>query len=111
MRLRASYAPEVKRSTLVHELGHRHLWQLEERLEDVDGHQTLYLFLDRVWQDVWGTEFAVDRMRTESEWRANYDYAAAWDWASSLDDAERNSLWNRLLELNGFTTSCRSLTD
>ncbi len=30
MRLRATYADETKMSTLVHELGHRHLWQLEE---------------------------------------------------------------------------------
>ena len=28
MQLRASYSRAVKESTLVHELGHRHLWQL-----------------------------------------------------------------------------------
>ena len=37
MRLRASYIRRVKQSTLVHELGHRHLWQLVERLDDENG--------------------------------------------------------------------------
>ena len=41
MGLRASYDLDVKRATLVHELGHRHLWQLAERHDDVDGHKTL----------------------------------------------------------------------
>src|SRR6188508_3577479 len=52
MSLRASYGLDVKRATLVHELAHRHLWQLTQRLDDVDGHHTLYLILDRVWADV-----------------------------------------------------------
>jgi hypothetical protein len=101
MGLRASYDLDVKRSTLVHELGHRHLWQLAERLDDVDGHKTLYLVLDRVWADVWGEAFAAERVRGESSWRASYDYAAAWSWASSLTVDERSRLWNRLLAMNG----------
>lgn len=106
MRLRASYAPEVKQSTLVHELGHRHLWQLEERLEEVDGHKTLYLVLDLVWEDVWGKAFAEERVRDESDWQANYDYAEAWIWARSLDANERTQLWNELLLLNGISDNC-----
>ena len=101
MGLRASYDLDVKRATLVHELAHRHLWQLTERLDDVDGHRTLYLILDRVWADVWGEEFAAERVRTESTWRASYDYAAAWAWARALTVDERGVLWNRLLALNG----------
>jgi hypothetical protein len=100
MGLRASYDLDVKRATLVHELGHRHLWQLAERLADVDGHRTLYLILDRVWADVWGEEFAAARVRGEATWRASYDYAAAWEWARSLTIDERGVLWNRLLALN-----------
>ncbi len=106
MRLRASYARGIKQSTLVHELGHRHLWQLEERLEELDGHRTLYLILDRVWADVWGEEFAEARVRDESSWQAEYDYAAAWSWVRSLDTAERVRLWNRLLEMNGRPADC-----
>ncbi len=101
MGLRASYVADVKRATLVHELGHRHLWQLTERLDTVDGHRTLYLVLDRVWADVWGEEFAAERIRTESSWRASYDYAAAWSWARALTIDERGVLWNRLLTMNG----------
>lgn len=100
MGLRASYDLDVKRATLVHELGHRHLWQVTERLDDVDGHQTLYLFLDRVWADVWGEEFAAERIHGESSWAASYDYAAAWDWARKMTLDERSRLWNRLLAMN-----------
>jgi hypothetical protein len=109
MRLRATYVQDAKQSTLLHELGHRHLWQLVERLDDVDGHKTLYLVLDRVWADVWGEEFAENRIRGESDWRAEYDYAAAWAWARSLTIAERARLWNELLAMNGFPGRCNSL--
>ena len=101
MALRASYDLDVKRATLVHELAHRHLWQLTQRLDDLDGHRTLYLVLDRVWADVWGEPFAVERVRTESSWHAEYDYAAAWAWARALTIDERSALWNRLLAMNG----------
>lgn len=108
MRLRASYSSDVKRSTLVHELGHRHLWQLVERLEYLDGHRTLYLVLDRVWAEVWGEAFARERIGTESGWNAEYDYASAWDWALSLPTVERDRLWARLLDMNGFSADCRA---
>ena len=100
MSLRASYGLDVKRATLVHELAHRHLWQLTERLDDLDGHHTLYLILDRVWADVWGQEFAAARVRGESTWNATYDYAAAWTWARKLSVDQRGVLWNRLLTMN-----------
>jgi hypothetical protein len=110
MRLRASYPDDVKKSTLVHELGHRHLWQLAERLDDVDGHKTLFLVLDQVWADVWGEDFAAARVRVESTWDASdYDYAAAWAWARSLQPAERARLWNQLLARNGFRADCDGL--
>jgi hypothetical protein len=106
MQLRASYVRAVKQATLVHELGHRHLWQLAERLDGVDGHMTLFLILDRVWAEVWGEDFAADRVRGESDWRASYDYGAAWQWALSLGREERARLWNDLLRKNGFSANC-----
>lgn len=109
MRLRAGYFRAVKESTLVHELGHRHLWQLSQRLEGIDGHRTLYLILDRVWADVWGEQFARDRIRDESAWAARYDYASAWRWSRALGAQERRRLWNRLLAINGFP-SCRTVS-
>ena len=105
MRLRASYARKIKQSTLVHELGHRHLWQLVERLDDVDGHMTLYLVLDEVWADVWGEEFAENRVQGESGWHERY--ADAWTWARSLGPEERAQLWNKLLTMNGFNSCDR----
>ncbi len=109
MQLRATYARAVKQATLVHELGHRHLWQLAERLDGVDGHMTLYLVLDRVWATVWGEDFAAERIRTESEWRASYEYGRAWQWARGLESGERARLWNELLMRNGFAGNCNGL--
>ena len=111
MQLRATYARAVKQATLVHELGHRHLWQLAERLEGIDGHMTLYLVLDRVWAEVWGPDFAAQAIANESDWRTSYDYGEAWQWARSLDSAERIRLWNELLLRNGFAGSCDNLAD
>jgi hypothetical protein len=106
IQLRATYPEKTKMATLVHELGHRHLWQLENRLEDVDGHQTLYLILDRVWADVWGEAFAAESVAVESQWFTDYDYAGAWSWARALSDEERAELWNKLLAINGFDSPC-----
>jgi len=74
---------------------------LTERLDDLDGHRTLYLVLDRVWADVWGEEFATERVQGESSWRASYDYAAAWAWVREMTPDQRSVLWNRLLAMNG----------
>jgi hypothetical protein len=100
MGLRSSYDLDTKRATLVHELGHRHLWQLTKRLDGVDGHRTLYLVLERVWAEVWGEDFAAARVRAESSWQASYDYAKAWEWSRALTIDERGFLWNRLLAMN-----------
>jgi hypothetical protein len=111
MQLRASYDRAVKQATLVHELGHRVLWQLTRRLDGVDGHMTLDLVLDRVWAYVWGEEFAERRIRDESVWRASYDYGAAWRWARSRGREERVRLWNELLIKNGFPGGCNGSLD
>ena len=109
MQLRATYPSVIKQSTLAHELGHRHLWQLARRYPEIDGHRTLYLVLDLVWADVWGENFAAEAIRHESDWDADYDYAAAWKWARSLNPDERSRLWNGLLVLNGFPAGCTGL--
>jgi hypothetical protein len=109
MQLRASYARAVKQSTLVHELGHRHLWQLAKRIDGIDGHQTLFLVLDRVWSRVWGETFAEASIARESSWLSSYDYGAAWAWSRALGSRDRELLWQRLLALNGFDTSCARL--
>jgi hypothetical protein len=50
---------------------------------------------------VWGEPFSAERVRTESGWHAEYDYAGAWEWARALSIDERSALWNRLLAMNG----------
>jgi hypothetical protein len=111
MQLRASYVRAVKQATLVHELGHRVLWQLRKRLDGVDGHMTLDLVLDRVWAYVWGEKFAEERIRDESRWSASYDYGAAWRWTRALGRDERERLWNELLIKNGFPGGCNGSLD
>ncbi|HUQ53556.1 MAG TPA: hypothetical protein VM692_15120 [Gammaproteobacteria bacterium] len=108
MQLRATYARAVKQATLVHELGHRHLWQLTQRLDGVDGHMTLFLVLDRVWAEVWGEDFAEQQIRVESNWEASYDYGKAWQWARGLGKNERARLWDQLLAKNGLAGCGRS---
>jgi hypothetical protein len=111
MQLRASYTRSMKQGTLVHELGHRHLWRLNERLAGIDGHMTLYLVLDEVWARVWGEQFAKERIAQESAWRASYDYERAWKWSRSLARAERVRLWNELLVRNGLPGECTALLE
>jgi hypothetical protein len=106
MQLRATYGRAVKQGTLVHELGHRHLWQLAQRLDGIDGHMTLFLVLDRIWAQVWGEDFAAQRIQTESAWDASYDYGQAWQWARALGPTERTRLWNELLVANGLPGGC-----
>ncbi|HEU4618225.1 MAG TPA: hypothetical protein VFV10_09295 [Gammaproteobacteria bacterium] len=111
MQLRATYPRDLKEATLVHELGHRHLWQLVKRLDALDGHETLDLVLDLVWADVWGQRFAKDSVARESRWDGGYDYRAAWSRARSLSAKERARLWNELLALNGFPPACKGIAD
>jgi hypothetical protein len=58
MRLRASYQPDEKKGTLVHELGHRMNSQLKVRPQDLDEHRLLFLYLYDLYVDLYGKEFA-----------------------------------------------------
>lgn len=91
MYLRASYPADVKKSTLVHELGHRLIAQLRNRPADLDEHRVLDLFLYDVWESLWGKDFADQQVIVESGRTGLYDYAGAWRWAMSLSKAERAS--------------------
>ncbi len=57
MYLRASYRPETKKATLIHELGHRLLADIPITSE-IQEHNKLFLILYDVWVDLYGTEFA-----------------------------------------------------
>lgn len=49
MKLRASHSNKEKKGTLIHELGHRLIAPLHNRLPELDEHQTLDLYLYDVW--------------------------------------------------------------
>ena len=56
MRMRASYPPDTKRATLVHELAHRLIADLSSW--DLEEHPIIFLFVYDVWVKLWGQEFA-----------------------------------------------------
>jgi hypothetical protein len=95
MILRASYPPDVKKGTLIHELGHRlqgHLF----RKEDED-HPYLFLYLYDVWTELYGKEFADHQIEVESARKGLYDYEKAWKEAVALPPVERKAKWRKFL--------------
>ena len=49
MKLRASYPSDVKKATLIHELGHRLIASIR-KTEEIDEHRVLFLILYDVWE-------------------------------------------------------------
>jgi hypothetical protein len=92
MRLRASYASDTKRATLVHELGHR--LQVGVAHAGEDEHEVLFLWLYDAWVALWGREFA-DRQVGVERLRAG-PYPKAWDAAMALDADGRARRWRAL---------------
>src|SRR6185295_12070096 len=90
MTLRASYPPDTKKATLIHELGHR----LENELfpQDEDDHKYLFLWIYDVWVTLYGREFADAQVAIEK--RRGGMYPAAWEFALSFTTAElRAAKW------------------
>lgn len=111
MKLRASYPVDVKKATLVHELGHRLSFQLRFYLgtqKELDGHRILYLYLYDVWVSLYGQSFADQQVEVEKSrtvpaafrWLAGYDYRAAWEWALRLTATERSSKLREVISRN-----------
>lgn len=88
IRLRASYSPDYKKATLIHELGHRLALTLPRQAE-LDDHRLLYLFLYDVWTDLEGRDFADRMVSIERRIPGGYDYGAAWTWALSQTREQR----------------------
>src|SRR5262249_6528908 len=89
MHLRASYTADIKKGTLVHELGHRMNSQLRKRPGDLDEHRLLFLYLYDLWVDLYGKEFADAHVAWEKTLKGLYDYDAAWKWALAMSREER----------------------
>lgn len=88
LRLRASYSESVKRATIVHELLHRYL-------DEVDGlagcypevHDVMAVILFELWSELWGREFAMEQARVESA--RSRRYADSWSRALASGQPER----------------------
>jgi hypothetical protein len=90
MRLRASYPPDTKKATLMHELGHRLESDLFRASED--DHAFLFLWLYAAWVDAYGEEFAREQVAVEKRRRGVYP--AAWDAALALSPGDRAARWD-----------------
>ena len=100
MKLRASYPEEVKKATLIHELGHRLNSQLKNRPRDIDEHRVLFLYLYDVWARLYGKSFADRMVEVEKKRKGIYDYETAWNWALALREEERASKFKELVKNN-----------
>ena len=95
MRMRASYPPDTKRATLVHELAHRLISDYVGKNED--DHPTIFLFVYDVWVKLWGQEFADAQVIVEGKRTGVYDYAGAWRDALALGPERRKERWSQFL--------------
>ena len=100
MKLRASYPDEVKKATMIHELGHRLIVQLHNRPSDIDEHQILFLYLYEVWTTLYGRDFADRMVEVEKKRKGIYDYESAWNWALALSKDERAAKLREIVKSN-----------
>jgi len=97
MRMRASYPPDTKKATLIHELGHRLQQGLFRR--DEEEHGPLFLWLYDVWVRLYGRDFADAQVQVERRRRG--PYPKAWDEALALSAAERAARWREIVAERG----------
>jgi hypothetical protein len=94
-----NYKPdiEIKKATLVHELSHRLLFNLKNRIHgtSVDEHKDIFLFLYDVWIELFGKDFA-DKM-VEIEKAYGEVYLESWNYIFNLSDEERKLKLKELL--------------
>ena len=100
MKLRASYPEDVKKATLLHELGHRLISQLTNRPKEIDEHRVLFLYLYEVWTNLYGSRFADDMVEVEKKRRGRYDYESAWMWALAMSKGERAIKFKEVVRIN-----------
>jgi len=93
MKLRASYSEDIKKGTLIHELSHRLMFQMDAQStsDTRDIHEILFLFLYDVWAEVYGSEFANKKVAHERSLSARYE--DAWSKTLKLDTTERKQHW------------------
>jgi hypothetical protein len=92
--MRASYSADTKRTTLMHERGHRLMAGLFTR--DDEEHDELFLWLYDAWILMFGRATADEQVAIEK--RRGARYVAAWDKALGLSADQRAAAWRRVLE-------------
>lgn len=97
MKLRASYPPDVKKATLVHELGHKLILRIP-KTKEIDAHRVLFLVLYDIWESLYGRDFANRMVEVEKKRKGIYDYESAWEWALSMSKEERAAKFKALRE-------------
>ncbi|MDE1975249.1 MAG: hypothetical protein KGI49_01925 [Patescibacteria group bacterium] len=93
--LNSNLGHEVKKMTLVHELGHRVLMpprrlkykDAKEYPSSLDNHKVLFLFLYDAYESIYGKDFADSAVKRDSE-QLNGLYKEAWDFALSFKTKE-----------------------
>ncbi len=90
MKLRASYSYDIKRATIVHELGHRLDFFIHHFPRNFNDHNLLFLYLYDVWTELYGEKFANDMVQVEFT-RSNpaNDYKGMWQAALAMSKEER----------------------
>jgi hypothetical protein len=94
MHLRASYPPETKKATLIHELGHRLEVDYSRRAED--DHKVLFLWLYDVWVKLYGQQFADAQVAVEKQ--RGRMYPGDWEEALAMSPEERLKQWKAFVE-------------
>jgi hypothetical protein len=97
LRVRSSLSAEAKLATLIHELGHRLIFQETRKLKlnNLEEHKILNLLLFDVWRDLYGKLFADRNVDIERQ-RQTY-YKEAWLWALSHNRVNRTKLFRKLM--------------
>ena len=100
MKLRASYPSDVKKATLIYELGHRLVGRIPTTKE-IDGHRVLFLVLYDIWESLYGKDFADKMVEVEKKRKGLYDYDSAWKWALSMSKENRAAKFKALKAIGG----------
>ena len=100
MKMRASYPSNIKKATLIHELGHRFITAIP-KTKKIDEHRVLFLILYDIWEKLYGKDFADKAVEVEKARKGLYDYESAWKWVLSLSKEERAAKFKSLREAAG----------
>jgi hypothetical protein len=98
MQMRASYPPDTKKATLVHELGHRLMGDLVP--PKIEHHSIIFLFVYDVWVELYGQAFADQQLAVERRRTGQVDYDGLWNQALKLSAAERASRFEQFVREN-----------